>query len=47
MSLVFMFLSETKLPRKLGKEIIKKANELGVNLDNKEFRNDFKGIYVK
>ena len=33
--------------KEIGKEIIKKANELGVNLDNKEFRKIFKGIYVK
>lgn len=33
--------------KKIGKEIIKKANDLGINLDNKEFRKIFKGIYVK
>ena len=33
--------------KEIGKEIIRKANELGVNLDNKEFRKIFKGIYVK
>lgn len=36
-----------KAAKEIGKEIIKKANELGVNLDNKEFRKIFKGIYVK
>lgn len=36
-----------KAAKEIGKEIIKKANELGINLDNKEFRKIFKGIYVK
>ena len=32
----YTFLSEIKLLKKIGKEIIKRANELGVNFDNKE-----------
>lgn len=36
-----------KAAKEIGKEIIKRANELGVNFDNKEFRKIFKGIYVK
>jgi hypothetical protein len=33
--------------RNIGKKIIRKANELGVNFDNKAFKEIFKGIYVK
>jgi len=33
--------------KSIGKKIIQKANELGINFDNKAFRDIFKGIYVK
>lgn len=36
-----------KAAKEIGKEIIKRANELGANFDNKEFRKIFQGIYVK
>lgn len=36
-----------KAAKEIGKEIIKRANDLGVNFDNKEFRKIFNGIYVK
>ena len=32
---------------RIGTEIIKKSRELGVNLDNKAFKDIFKGIYIK
>lgn len=33
--------------KNIGKKIIQKANDLGINFDNKAFRDIFKGIYVK
>lgn len=32
---------------RIGREIIKKSRELGINFDNKAFKDIFKGIYVK